>query len=196
MRHFLVLFIHLLSAQTARLLRVQSQQLPTESQVLEDEVPPGTENADQPTEEMSERHDNSRNHSGKVRIELCAKSFGAEGKLAIRHVKKICGDPPPEMELEIVWQEHKLGGYPTIGLVWDDPMRGTPWNYISRCEAALTAFENGGELPPGWTMPPVRSEDELNEPFDPEKPPPEPPDILDAFEAGRILVERDDDPER
>jgi hypothetical protein len=30
------------------------------------------------------------------------------------------------MELEIVWQEHELGSYPTIGLVWDDPMRGPP----------------------------------------------------------------------
>jgi hypothetical protein len=137
----------------------------------------------------------------------------AEGKLAITHLKKICGDPPPEMELEMVWQDHELGQYPVIGLVWDDPMRGTPWNYISRCEAALTAFENGGELPPGWTMPPVRSEDELNEPFGPDKPPPEPPDILDVFEnQGYIskliqwgleaskrersrphLVERDDD---
>jgi hypothetical protein len=56
-------------------LRVQRQQLPTESQVLEDEVFPGTENADQATEEMSERHDHSRNYIGKVRIELCAKSF-------------------------------------------------------------------------------------------------------------------------
>ena len=36
---------------------MQSQQLPTESQVLEDEVLPGTENADQPTEEMPQRHD-------------------------------------------------------------------------------------------------------------------------------------------
>jgi hypothetical protein len=54
---------------------VQSQQLPTESQVLEDEVLPGTENADQTTEEMSERHDHRRNYIGKVRIELCAKSF-------------------------------------------------------------------------------------------------------------------------
>jgi hypothetical protein len=54
---------------------VQSQQLPTESQVLEDEVLTGTENADQPAEEMSERRDHSRNHIGKVRIELCAKSF-------------------------------------------------------------------------------------------------------------------------
>jgi hypothetical protein len=54
---------------------MQRQQLPTESQVLEDEVLPGTENADQPTEEMSERHDHRRNYIGKVRIELCAKSF-------------------------------------------------------------------------------------------------------------------------
>ncbi len=54
---------------------MQSQQLPTESQVLEDEVLPGTENAYQPAEEMSERRDHSRNHIGRVRIELCAKSF-------------------------------------------------------------------------------------------------------------------------
>ena len=54
---------------------MQSQQLPTESQVLEDEVLPGTENADQPTEEMSKRHDHGKNCSGKIRIELCAKSF-------------------------------------------------------------------------------------------------------------------------
>jgi hypothetical protein len=57
------------------LLRVQSQQLPTESQVLEDEVLAGTENADQPTEEMSKRHDHDKNCSGKIRIELFAKSF-------------------------------------------------------------------------------------------------------------------------
>src|SRR5438874_13226302 len=52
---------------TARSLRVQSQQLPTESQVFEDEVLSGTENADQPAEEMSERHDHGKNFSGKVR---------------------------------------------------------------------------------------------------------------------------------
>jgi hypothetical protein len=36
-----------------RLLRVQSLQLPTKSQVLEDEVLSGTDAADQPTEEMT-----------------------------------------------------------------------------------------------------------------------------------------------
>ena len=54
---------------------MQSQQLPTESQVFEDEVLAGTESADHPTEEMSERRDHSQNLIGKVRIELCAKSF-------------------------------------------------------------------------------------------------------------------------
>lgn len=113
----------------------------------------------------------------------------AEGKLAIQHLKKICGDPPPEMELEIVWQEHELGNYPVIGLVWEDAMRGTPWNYISRCEVALTAYENNGELPPGWSMPPVQSDDEDefdDEPLNPDEPP-EPPETLDFFEVQRYV---------
>ena len=141
----------------------------------------------------------------------------AQAKLAIRHIKKICGDPPPEMELELVWQEHELGNYPVIGLVWEDSTRGAPWNYISRCEVALAAYENGGELPPGWKMPPVRSDDQDgfdDARFDPEKPP-DLPETLDLFELQRYaskltewgfesakyerskprLVERDGDPE-
>jgi hypothetical protein len=60
---------------TARTLRVQSQQLPTESQVFEDEVFTGTAGADHPAKEMSERRDHSQKPIGKIRIELCAKSF-------------------------------------------------------------------------------------------------------------------------
>ena len=26
--------------------------------------------------------------------------------MAITHIKRTCGDPPPEMELEIIWQEY------------------------------------------------------------------------------------------
>ena len=58
---------------------MQSQQLPTESQVFEDEVLPRTEGADHPAEEMSERRDHSKNLSGKARIELCAKSIHFKG---------------------------------------------------------------------------------------------------------------------
>src|SRR5208283_1589669 len=44
---------------TAR-LRVQSQQLLTQSQVFKDEVLPGTESADHQPEEMPERHDTDK----------------------------------------------------------------------------------------------------------------------------------------
>ena len=63
------------SQPTARSLGVQSQQFLIESQVFKDEILPGTESADQSPEEMSERRDHSRNHIGKIRIELCGKSF-------------------------------------------------------------------------------------------------------------------------
>jgi hypothetical protein len=63
------------SQSTARSLRVQSQQLPTECHVFEDEVLPRTKGTDHPAEEMSERHDHGKKPSGKVRIEHCAKSF-------------------------------------------------------------------------------------------------------------------------
>ena len=66
----------------------------------------------------------------------------AECQLAIKHLIKVCGEPPPEMELEVQWQEHDLGGYPTIVLIWEDGMRGAPWDYIEKCEDALTKYEN------------------------------------------------------
>jgi hypothetical protein len=55
-------------------LRVPSQQLLTESQVFEDDVPPGTESARHPPEEMPKRHDHGKNCIGTIRIELLAKS--------------------------------------------------------------------------------------------------------------------------
>ena len=93
------------------------------------------------------------------------------------------------MELEIQWQEHELGSYPTIVLLWEDAMRGTPWNYLERCQVALTAYENGGELPPGWSMPPVCSDDDASDsaPFDPDKAPPDPPETLNIFENQRCI---------
>src|SRR5271155_3165281 len=57
------------SQSAARLLRVESQQLPTETQVLEYEVLPGT-SADQPAEEMPERHDHDKNFNGKSESSL------------------------------------------------------------------------------------------------------------------------------
>ena len=54
---------------------MQSEQLPTESQVFEDEVLAGAKRADDPPEEMPERHNHGKNIIGTIRIQLCAKSF-------------------------------------------------------------------------------------------------------------------------
>src|SRR6516164_10176971 len=115
--------------------------------------------------------------------------ISAQATLAIRFIIEKCGPPPPEMELEVQWQEHELGSYPTIVLLWEDAMRGTPWNYLERCQVALTAYENGGELPPGWSMPPVSSEDDDSDsaPFDPDRAPPDPAETLDIFEHQRYI---------
>jgi Fic family protein len=43
-------------------MKVQSQQLLTESEIFKDEVPSGTESTDSPSQEMSERRDDSQNH--------------------------------------------------------------------------------------------------------------------------------------
>jgi hypothetical protein len=45
------------------------------SQVFEDEVLSGTESADNPAEEVPERHDHGKNLIGTIRIELFTKSF-------------------------------------------------------------------------------------------------------------------------
>jgi hypothetical protein len=49
---------------------------------------------------------------------------------------------PPEMELEIQWQENDLGEYSVIVLTWEDAMHGAPWKCIELCETVLTAYED------------------------------------------------------
>ena len=49
---------------------MQSEQLPTESQVFEDEVLAGAQRADDPPEEMPERHNHDKNNIGTIRIQL------------------------------------------------------------------------------------------------------------------------------
>src|SRR6516162_7598413 len=58
------------SQSSARPLRVQSEQLPTESQVFEGEVLARAKRADDPPEEMPERHNHGKNSIGTIRIQL------------------------------------------------------------------------------------------------------------------------------
>jgi hypothetical protein len=75
--------------------------------------------------------------------------LSAQATLAIQNIIETCGPPPPEMELEVQWQEHELGSYPVIVLIWEDAMRGAPAKYLNKCEAALFEFEYG-EPPFRW----------------------------------------------
>jgi hypothetical protein len=57
----------------------------------------------------------------------------------------------PKMELEFQWQEHDSGEYPMIVLIWEDPFRGAPWQFMEKCEKVLINYENmrGNFLKPG-----------------------------------------------
>ena len=61
-----------------------------ESQVLKEELLMGAESADQPAEQMSERHDHVKNLTETSGIQLCAKSF-------ILHVIRRFGEAQPQL---------------------------------------------------------------------------------------------------
>ncbi len=67
-------------------------------------------------------------------------------ELAKTYVLFACGGPPYGSQLQVMWHEHELGEYPSLG-VWSD--YDTPDAYISSCERALEVFDaavSWGEL--------------------------------------------------
>ena len=62
--------------------------------------------------------------------------------LAKQYVLFVCGDPPEGSKLDVMWHDHALGSYPSLG-VWTefDP----PWDYINACERALEIFDESTE---------------------------------------------------
>jgi hypothetical protein len=57
---------------------MQSQQLPTESEIFKDEIFSGTESTDSPPQEMTERRDDGQNHGQNLiesRIKPISKTF-------------------------------------------------------------------------------------------------------------------------
>lgn len=59
--------------------------------------------------------------------------------LALSYLRFKCGEPPPGCELEVMWHEHDLGEYPSLGIYSENE---PPWQYIHRCEAELERFDN------------------------------------------------------
>jgi len=93
----------------------------------------------------------------------------AELELGICYIRHACGSPPPGYELGIIWHEHDLGEYASIGVTWDGP-KDAPWEYIARAETALSRFDDAvawSELKP---EPEEEWEDEdEDEPDDPDE---------------------------
>jgi hypothetical protein len=77
-----------------------------------------------------------------------------EFELGIEYLKLVCGEVPEGCELGVMWREFdgiKVGeviDLPAgVGLLWDDTkILGAPWEYISRCETALSIFGSAREF--------------------------------------------------
>jgi hypothetical protein len=67
-----------------------------------------------------------------------------ETELAISYIKRVCGEPPPGMGLEVGWGETDYGQYPVIELIWEDPIEDEdyPDEYIEKCIEALESFDS------------------------------------------------------
>lgn len=62
-------------------------------------------------------------------------------ELGICYLKAVLGPPPKRCKLEVIWHEHELGDYPSIGLTWNQGELGErERNYIARCDVALSIF--------------------------------------------------------
>ena len=59
--------------------------------------------------------------------------------LARTFVVFVCGEPPANSKLDIMWHEHELGHYPSLG-VWSEYEH--PWDYINSCERAIEVFDD------------------------------------------------------
>jgi len=62
-------------------------------------------------------------------------------ELALSYLNFIMGSAPEGCELGIMWHDHELGNYPSVGLHWDYPQCEPPWKFINTCEALLERFD-------------------------------------------------------
>jgi hypothetical protein len=113
--------------------------------------------------------------------------ISAQATLAIRHIIKICGPPPPEMELEAQWQERELGGYPTIVLLWEDPCAERRGIILKGFRLRLRLTRTAVNFfPAGQYGPSVRkTRTQIVLPSILYNASPHPPDTLDVFESQR-----------
>jgi len=59
--------------------------------------------------------------------------------IAQQYIELVCGRAPPGCKVGVMWQEHDLGHYPSLGVCYED---STQWEEYARlCEEALVTFD-------------------------------------------------------
>ena len=90
----------------------------------------------------------------------------AEVDLGCKYVVLVCGEPPAGCKVGLMWHEHDLGSYATVGLCWNPSVRSdAPWEYISRAETAIFRFSTAVD----WRPIPYDEDDDNDEPDDDEE---------------------------
>jgi len=69
-----------------------------------------------------------------------------EMELAIKYIKQECGEPPRGVDVEVTREDHELGSYPVISVVWDDFETEYPSDYIGKCIEAFERFDTPAEI--------------------------------------------------
>ncbi len=65
--------------------------------------------------------------------------------LAIKYIKQKC-QPPRGVDVQVTWEDHELGSYPVISVVWDDYIMDYPGEYIVKCIEAFDHFDLPEEI--------------------------------------------------
>src|SRR5262245_10321991 len=60
-------------------------------------------------------------------------------QIARQYVLNVCGEAPEGCTVDVMWHEHELGDYPSLGVSSEDE---EPWEYIARCERALAVLND------------------------------------------------------
>jgi hypothetical protein len=69
-----------------------------------------------------------------------------ETELAIKYIKQTCGKPPRGVDVQVTLEDHELGSYPVISVVWDDSVTEDPDEYIGKCVEAFERFDLPEEI--------------------------------------------------
>ncbi len=65
-------------------------------------------------------------------------------EFAVWYIPQVIGDPPPHCELVAKLNDHGLGEYGTIEIVWNPLKTQRPDEYIEQCEALLDVLDHDG----------------------------------------------------